>query len=576
MKKKHFSISLICILLILSTFGMSACSNNKENNSQDIKYQKYEKSTINFNDNSKDLDTFDKSIYYINDLKTDMGDPFIVYDNGFYYAYGTRGGQSFHCFRSSNLQDWVRIGDCFVPENASWGKTDLWAPDIQKIGDKWYLYYTAKCVYADGSEHPQLGVAIADRPTGPFRQYTGINANGEKVTLADTPFKGLEKNTILDSTVFQDDNGELYMYFSYDTTKTTEEARNKYGIINTNSAEIYGVKMKDPVTWDLSTLKRLISVGYKNLSDTQRTIEWESWSETFSNDFECAEGPYMIKHNGKYFLTYCANSFADTVYNVGYAIGTSPLGEFEKPNDYELQNMLLGVPGAKGTYINTRYLGFMTGTGHASIFKAGDEYMFAYHAHTNRDVWGKEGTQNSTWRSLAIDYLYFDENGMPYTNGPTYSLQRLPEAVSGYKNIMSEATVRIDGEGANYLKDNRTNRAGGRLPNEQNNEAQFKAGVRSIEITFSSPKRIKAVNVYNSCDFKKRTEFIKQIDFGNGKGATNINFNPNYINYKQKFVNPHTAYNVLLNQEIITNRIVITFESTTDFAVGEIEILGRE
>lgn len=587
MKNNRFRMLLVMTLFVFT--NLASCQNissetgttNMETttstSTSKIEYKAYEESTIGFTDNSSSssLTSFNKNVYYINDLKLDMGDPMVVYDNDVFYAYGTRGTTSFHCFRSRNLQDWERIDDCFTPESSSWSKTDLWAPDIKKIGDKWYLYYTATMYYEDGSSNQQLGVAIADNPYGPFIQYTGTNANNEVISLKDTPFKGLEKNTILDSTVFQDDDGSLYMYFSYDTRTTTEETRTKYGIINTNSAEIYGVKMKDPVTWDLSTLKRLVSTGLKRITDEKRTIEWETWSESFALGMECAEGPFMLKHNGKYYLTYCANSYVDTVYAVGYAISDTPLGDYVKPDDRYLQNMLLGVPGSLGTYINTRYLGFMTGTGHASIFQVGDEYMFAYHAHTNRDIWGKEGTENPTYRSLAFDYIYFDDNGLPYTNGPTYSLQRLPKIVSGYSNIASEAKFNIEGEYPEYLNDNFTNRGAGKVEDEPNKDAQFLAGTRSIEITFDTPRKIKGLNIYNSCDFSKKTDYIKQIDFGNNKGIVNVLFNQKYINYEQKFINPHTAYNVLLDEELETDRIVITFESISDFGVGEIEILGE-
>lgn len=587
MRKRRFWMLLVSSLLAFTS--LASCQDNSSNTgttdmesttstaTSKIEYKEYEKSTIGFTDNSSSssLTSFDKNVYYINDLKLDMGDPMVVYDNGMFYAYGTRGTTTFHCFKSPNLQDWVRIDDCFVPESSSWGTYDLWAPDIKKIGNKWYLYYTATKKYDDGYTCQQLGVAVSDNPYGPFVQYTGTNANNETIGLKDVPFQGLERNTILDSTVFEDDDGQLYMYFSYDTRTITEEARDKFGIVSTNSAEIFGVKMKDPVTWDLSTLTRLMSAGLKNISDSKRTIDWETWSESFGSGMECLEGPFMLKHNGKYYLTYCANSYVDTVYGVGYAISDSPLGQYTKPDDKYLENLLLGVPGALGTYINTRYLGFMTGTGHASIFKIGDEYMFAYHAHTNRDVWGKEGTENPTYRSLAFDYIYFDDNGLPYTNGPTYSLQRLPKAISGYSNIASEANFVIEGENPEYLNDNFTNRGAGRVEDEPIKDALFLAGTRSIEITFSKPRKIKGLNIYNSCEFDKKTEFIKQIDFGNDKGIVNVMFNQKYINYNQKFINPHTAYNVLLDEELETNRIVITFESTSDFGVGEIEILGE-
>lgn len=536
---------------------------------EEIEYQVYEASTIGFTDNSDpNDDSYNHALYYRNDLTLDMGDPMLVYDNGIFYAYGTRGGTSFNVFSSTDLANWTQLEDAFVPEPGSWGTTNLWAPDVQKIGDKWYLYYTAQYIQ-NGESHCQMGVAVADSPAGPFEQFTGINGNGEEITLG-TPAFSWEGQTILDSHVFEDDDKQLYMYFSYDTNASSDP------IINNGTAEIWGVKMIDPFTWDFSTLTRLISAGYKQLSDTSRTIDWETWSPSFAGNMECVEGPYMLKHDGKYYLTYCANSYVDTEYAVGYAVADDPLGTYVKPDDTFLQNMVCGVPGQTGTYINTRYLGFMTGTGHASICKVGDEYLLAYHAHYNRDRWGALSDvygEKSEWRALGVDYIYFDEDGTLYSNGPTWSLVTLPEEITGYSNLAAQATFNIQGENAQYLNDNFTNRAFN--TEEVAREAQFKAGTRSIEIVFDEPVSVKALNIYNSYDYTKKTDYISQIDFGNGNGIVDVLFNQRYLNREQSFIFPHSAYNVELTQEIVTDRIVITFESSTDFAVGEIQVIGR-
>lgn len=211
--------------------------------------------------------------------------------------------------------------------------------------------------------------------------------------------------------------------------------------------------------------------------------------------------------------------------------------------------MLLGVPGQTGTYINTRYLGFQTGTGHASICKVGDEYMFAYHAHYNRDKWGAHEDiygDKATYRALAVDYLYFDSEGMPYTNGPTWSLVRLPSEVSGYKNIALEAQIKVDGEVVSNLNDNYTNRAFN--TSEENRELNLDSGTHVIEINLEKETLVKAVNIYNSYDYTKKIDYINQIDFGNNNGVTNILFNSNYVNNETKFVFPHSAFNVELKR----------------------------
>lgn len=564
MKKKLYTF--IGVIGIVATSSCAQSSNNTE-----IQYEKYDSSTIKFTDDSNANDNkFRNDLYFRNDLNQDMGDPMMVYDNDTFYAYGTYNASIIATFTSKDLTNWTRSKtNAFTPAPGSWSTRDIWAPDLQKIGDKWYLYYTAN-YSADGKSNCQIGVAIGDSPAGPFTQFTGTNANGENITL-DKPAFFYEGHTILDQHVFQDDNGELYMFFSYDTnTSTPEEGHDK------GCAEIWGVKMKDPVTWDFSTLTRLISPGYKKLSDSSRTIDWETWSPSFQGDMECVEGPYMIKKNGKYILTYVANSFVDTEYAVGYAVSDSPLGIYDKPNSRPLENMILGVPGQTGTYINTRYLGFQTGTGHASICKVGDELMFAYHAHLNRDKWGAkedEYGEKSKWRALAVDYLHFDENGIPYANGPTWSLQKLPDVVTKTENLALKATFKADGKNLEYFNDKYTNRA--IKTEEVAKEVEFEAGKHAIEIKLDKPHKIKAVNVFNSYDYTKKIDYINQIDFGNSKGVVDLLFNTRYVNNKTKFVFPHSAFNVALDEEVVTDRIVIEVESKTPFAIGEIEVIGE-
>lgn len=554
------------------------------------------------NSDSNGASGFNNRLWYRNDLKVDMGDPMLVFDDAtsLFYALGTRGGTSFDVFESADLNSWnKKTSGGFTPSNGSWGKTSLWAPDVQKIGNKWYLYYTANYKNPDplpqkpNENHCQIGVAVADSPAGPFVQWTGTNFYGKSIGENDLPFYGMEHETILDQHVFQDDDGQLYMYFSYDTQYSPNAAE------LTQTAEIWGVKMKDPVTWEMDEttgrpkIERLIVAGYKTLAGAnKREIPWETASPSFIEPMECVEGPYMIKRASKYYLTYCANSFVDMEYSVGYAESDSPLGPFTKPNDTYLQNMLCGVPTEEtGTYISNRYKGFMTGTGHASVCKVGSEYLLAYHAHLNRDAWGVDSpfaTGGQTqWRALGYDYILFDpDSGRPYCNGPTYTLQKLPDLITGYTNLAPSATVTIDGKASadcKYINDNYTNRA--IKTDEANREAQFAAGKHTITLTLPQAKLIKAVNVYNSYDRAKSFKVISRLSFGKAGYISNLRFNESYlintytsggVALNMNFIYPHAAFNIeLTNKGVTTDTVTITIENDKAFAVGEIEILGK-
>ncbi|MCH5165031.1 MAG: family 43 glycosylhydrolase [Clostridiales bacterium] len=606
MKNKLAKI-LAVLCAACTTFSVAACANSADPDVNpkpgiDPKPPKEAEllTTYTDNSNSNSGTGFNKSLWYRNDLKLDMGDPMLVYDEDLqiFYAMGTRGGTQFECFSSENLTDWNQesLGG-FAPGVNSWGRKNLWAPDIQKIGDKWYLYYTANYALPAsqanyvGEDHCQIGVAVADSPKGPFRQWTGTNAYGKQIGEGDLPFYGMEHQTILDQNVFQDDDGQLYMYFSYDTQYSPEGER------YTSTAEIWGVKMKDPVTWEMDEatgkpkIKRLIIAGYKSLDGKKTDIPWETMSPSFLEPMECVEGPYMIKNNGKYYLTYCANSFVDMEYAVGFAESDSPLGPFVKPDDTYLQNMICGVPTENpGDYISNRYRGFQTGTGHASICKVGDEYLLAYHAHLNRDAWGVDSpyAQGSytEWRALGMDYLYFGADGRPYCNGPTFTLQKLPDVITGYKNLAPSATVTIDGNttpDCAFINDRYTNRAVKTA--EVNKEAQFSAGTHVITLKLPEAKLIKAVNVYNSYDREKSTTVISRIEFGNIAYVKDLKFNLNYLvdtyvnqiqEYTMNFIYPHAAYNIeLTNKGVTTDTVNVIISCDHAFAIGEIEILGK-
>ena len=589
--KKRF-IAIISLLLAFSVF-LGACSGGGPEDTGSDTYKDYTSSTVMFEDysliNQKSYDeSYDDTVYYRNDLKQDMGDPMVVYDekSNLFYAYGTRGGDgTIEYFTSTDLTNWTRGGVCLQLPKNSWAMGDknpdrpnegrtLWAPDVQYINGKYYMYFTVPMYSCT-----QIAVAVGDSLTK-FELFTGTNADGEVIDYTRNTFSGLEGETILDQNVFQDDDGKLYMYFSYDTGKAKIAAnQGKY-------AEIWGVQLKDPVTWDLSTLTRIAVPGLKNLKDNYNKglITWEYCSDSFSNGFRCSEGPYMIKKNGKYILTYVSNSYVDKQYNVGYALSDSPLADFEKPYDPNdtMKNMLLGVPGEPGTAIESKYINFQTGTGHASIVKIGNEYMFAYHAHMNRDSWNvkNDWTNHGDWRALGLDYLYFEEDGTPYTNGPTFSLQRLPEKVSGLKNLALEDGVTVTttlqtATNLNNLIDNKTSRI---FDNSQ--DAKFKRGKTRIVVTLPKEYAIKAVNIYNSADYDTSIQYIDQVDFMNDVVAKDIYFNPNYIGERsltvgtEKYILPHTAFHVYLNDYVYTNKIVITIDADSEFTLGEIEILG--
>ena len=95
-------------------------------------------------------------------------------DDGSFYLYATENTRNVPIYHSTDLVNWNLIGTAFTDETRpKWNaKGMIWAPDINKIGDKYVLYY-AKSVWG-GEWEAGVGVAVANSPQGPFTDCGNI------------------------------------------------------------------------------------------------------------------------------------------------------------------------------------------------------------------------------------------------------------------------------------------------------------------------------------------------------------------------------------------------------------------
>ena len=249
------------------------------------------------------------------ELPVPLGDPFILLNNGTYYAYGTNSDEGIEVYTSDDLQTWKYKGMALHKKD-SWADRWFWAPEVYEVNGKFYMYYTA-------DEH--ICVATSTSPSGPFVQ--------EK----KEPMLAHEK--CIDNSLFIDDNGKPYLFFD----------RFNDGL-NIWVAELE----KDLVTIKKETMHPCIHVS-------------QSWEEVWPR---VNEGPYVLKHNGVYYMTYSANSYESPFYGLGCATATDLMGTWTKYDE----NPLLQKPGD------------LVGVGHGAIFKdkAGKQRM-VFHAHKDKN-----------------------------------------------------------------------------------------------------------------------------------------------------------------------------------------------
>ncbi len=285
----------------------------------------------------------DRNLEYRNPIIRHIGpaDPCVIRYQGKYYLYPTWDGRGYDVFVSEDLVHWQQQPKCFADP-----RRGAWAPDVfhNVRGDgKFYLYYTLD----NPAGGKLIGVAVADHPLGPFRDQ-GTLATGS-----------------IDAHLFQDDDGACYLYY----------------VKIAGGFRILVQKMHDPLTPE---------------DEPHQVLEpTEAWEKRRG---AVTEGPWMLKHQGRYYLMYSGSGANGPEYAIGYATATSPLGPFTKYPHNPIAQQGNGV----------------FGPGHHCVVTGPDDKLWmVYHQ------------QNSTkvgWdRFLAIDPLWFDEQGVIHavtTRGP--------------------------------------------------------------------------------------------------------------------------------------------------------------
>ncbi|HJA54874.1 MAG TPA: glycoside hydrolase family 43 protein [Candidatus Bacteroides intestinigallinarum] len=272
-------------------------------------------------DNSLLFEQTNESSMLIIENRLPIADPYVLFYEDKYYAYGTR-TNGFEVYISDDLEHWRRGDRLALSPQDSWGTKWYWAPEVYYIESekKFYMFYTV-------DEH--ICVATSDSPEGPFVQ-------DEK--------KPVREEKGIDASLFVDDDGKAYLYF----------------VRFTGGNVIWGVEMNS----DLKSVKE------ETLRECIKAdASWEL------QQAKVAEGPSLLKRNGVYYLIYSANHFRSQDYAVGYATATSPLGPWKK---YDGNPIL-----CRDKDVAARLVG--TGHGAPFLCRDGSyKYIYHAHSSVNR------------------------------------------------------------------------------------------------------------------------------------------------------------------------------------------------
>lgn len=345
---------------------------------------------------------------FANPSPVQFGDPYVLFTKGTYYMYGTGAGadKGFVAYSSSDMVNWKREGQVYFHNNkngwsdpkAKWDGA-YWAPEVYAVKGKYYLFYSAQWRVnpAHDVENFRIGVAVSDKPTGPF-----VDLENQPIFDPGYP--------IIDANVFFDTTGKAYLYYSRCCYKhpvnseVADLARKKGWFKEIEESWVYGVELKPDFSGIVGQPVLLLRPPVR-LNDRQ--ADWESRSVTAREvNRRWTEGSVTFRKGNTYYMMYSANYFGGQHYAIGYATASSPLGPYKKAtNNPVLQK-------------NTAQGGNVTGTGHNSITYSpdGNEMFCVYHART-----AKTGDE----RVVCFDRMQV-KNGIITISGPTTTPQKFP------------------------------------------------------------------------------------------------------------------------------------------------------
>lgn len=221
----------------------------------------------------------------------------------------------FDVFSSPDLVHWRKHPRALDVEGVKWAAYALWAPSAIHHDGRYYLFFGANDIKHDG-QLGGIGVAVSDRPEGPFKD------------ALERPLIGAIRNGAqpIDQMVFRDDDGSHYLYYG--------------GWKHCNV-----VKLAPDL---LSIVPFADGTLYKEITPSP----------------EYVEGAFMLKRRGIYYLMWSEGEWTGPDYSVAYAMGRSPVGPFKRMGKVLQQDESIARGAGHNSVVN------IPGT---------DDWVIAYH-----------------------------------------------------------------------------------------------------------------------------------------------------------------------------------------------------
>lgn len=289
-----------------------------------------------------------------------LADPYAFRVGDTYYAVGTGeapDGRQFPILKSENLTDWEFVAGALEKME---GIEEYWAPEIAEKDGKFYLYWAG---------NRKMRVAVADKPTGPFK-------DSGKLMFPDLEFS-------IDGHAFHDPKSKDWWFFF---AKDFFDQR--------PGTALAAVKLAD----DMMTPEGKQHTVLRAFADWQiyerdRDLydrKWPAW--------HTVEGPAVIVRDGTYHMFYSGGNWQTPGYGVGCAVSETITGPYVDKQSKERAAVIHTIPGK------------LIGPGHNSVVLGpdGETWFNIYHS------WNADRSK----RQMCMDPLVWTEDG-PVTHEPS-------------------------------------------------------------------------------------------------------------------------------------------------------------
>ena len=314
------------------------------------------------------------------------GDPAVLRTDDGYYLVATSNDapDAFPILRSDDLKTWEPVGFVFPEgESPAWTAAgrhqgDFWAPEMARVGDEYWLAYTAR----ETNNALAIGLAKSASPRGPWRDLGQPLLTGGVALFPSTDPNAPpqpKSGGVIDSHIFVDADGQPFLFWKADTNGLwprplarllREEPELIAQLFEREEDRRIAAFAAAVQPWAngrrpierFFLMQPLIEAVLESWPRVQRALRASGRASdildamqtpvraqrlasdgasligeptiVLTNDQlwegHLIEGPWVTRQEGRYWLFYAGNDFCTPNYGIGVAVADHPLGPYVK------------------------------------------------------------------------------------------------------------------------------------------------------------------------------------------------------------------------------------------------------